>query len=85
MQLEKSLYESDFHAWCVDQADNLKNHKFGELDWENLREEIESLGRQWRRELISRLKILFVHLLKWELSPSDVKEWQKNSWLNITF
>ncbi|MBF0333084.1 MAG: DUF29 domain-containing protein, partial [Alphaproteobacteria bacterium] len=32
-------------------------------------EEIESMGRTEKRELISRLKVLLLHLLKWRFQP----------------
>lgn len=63
------LYESDFHAWCMEQAELLRaqGRSIGEnhLDFENLAEEIESLGRSTKRELKSRIIILLAHLLKW--------------------
>jgi hypothetical protein len=34
-----------------------------------LREELEALGRQEYRELVSRLGVLLGHLLKWDLQP----------------
>ncbi len=47
------------------------------LDLENLSEEIESLGRQEKRELHSRLKILLAHLLKWHYQPQR----RSKSWI----
>ena len=61
-----SVYETDFHAWTQQQAKFLQEGKWSCLDVPNLVEEIESLGRQERRELRNRLKILLGHLLKWE-------------------
>lgn len=65
----KQLYEADFHDWCMEQAELLRvqARSFGDnrLDYENLAEEIESLGISDRRELKSRLEVLLVHLLKW--------------------
>lgn len=58
-------YATDFYAWTREQADALKRRSANELDWENLREEIESLGKQERSELRDHLKVLLVHLLKW--------------------
>lgn len=60
------LYEADFHAWAVDQADKLRRGALIDLDLVNLSEEIESLGRSEKRELQSRLAQLLMHLLKWE-------------------
>jgi ribosomal protein L29 len=63
------LYDRDFLAWTQDQADALRRRSSNELDWENLLEEVESLGKQQRNELRSHLIVLLVHLLKWRLQP----------------
>lgn len=63
------LYDQDFLAWTRDQADALRRRSANELDWENLLEEVESLGKQQRSELRNHLIILLVHLLKWRLQP----------------
>ncbi|EAA2984954.1 DUF29 domain-containing protein, partial [Salmonella enterica subsp. diarizonae] len=40
-------------------------------------EELESMGGSERRELESRLEILFMHLLKWQYQPARRgKSWQ---------
>jgi hypothetical protein len=64
-QQSHSLYEQDFYQWTQQMATALRNGHFDQLDIENIAEEIESLGRSDRRELKSRLTILFMHLLKW--------------------
>ena len=64
-----ATYERDFYAWTQDQAAHLRNIRPNTLDWENLAEEIESLGRTERTEIASRLNILVVHLLKWQFQP----------------
>jgi ribosomal protein L29 len=38
-------------------------------DIAHITEEVESMGRTEKRELISRLKILLMHLLKWRYQP----------------
>jgi hypothetical protein len=63
------LYELDFHGWTQQQAKFLQEGKWDCLDIPNLIEEIESLGKQQRQELRSRLGILLGHLLKWEFQP----------------
>jgi hypothetical protein len=62
-------YKRDFYAWTFHNADLLRNKKFEEIDIENLVEEIESMGRSNRRELISRFAVLISHLLKWQFQP----------------
>jgi hypothetical protein len=64
-----SLYESDFYQWTQLQAKALATRQVEALDWQNLREEIISLGKQEYRELVSRLTVLVGHLLKWEYQP----------------
>jgi hypothetical protein len=58
-------YEQDFYAWSFAQARALRERRTAVLDWENLAEEIESLGRSDRREVRSRLRVILLHLLKW--------------------
>ncbi|MEN9232233.1 MAG: DUF29 domain-containing protein, partial [Thermostichus sp. DG02_5_bins_236] len=63
------LYDRDFYAWIQEQATLLKSGQWDQLDIANLVEEIESLGRQERRELVNQLGILLGHLLKWQFQP----------------
>lgn len=72
------LYETDFYAWTVEQGKLLRSGAWDSLDILNLAEEIESLGKQDRRELSNRLRILIGHLLKWEYQPSQ----RSRSWSN---
>jgi hypothetical protein len=62
-------YEHDFHDWAQEQADALRRRDTNALDYDNLAEEIESLGRSDRTEIRSRLEILLIHLLKWRYDP----------------
>ncbi|MCJ2542181.1 DUF29 domain-containing protein [Thermostichus vulcanus] len=72
-----STYESDFYAWTQTQVDLLRSGKLEELDWENLVEEIESLGKAERRELEGRLRVIVIHLLKWQFQPAlRSRSWQ---------
>jgi len=71
------LYELDFYEWTQQQAKFLQEGKWDCLDIPNLIEEIESLGKQQRQELRSRLGILLGHLLKWEFQPDH----RSRSWL----
>jgi hypothetical protein len=41
-----SLYEIDFSAWTQEQAKLLRMCQWSPLEWPNLIEEIESLGKQ---------------------------------------
>ena len=69
MPAKNRLYDEDFYAWSTQQAQLLRAGKLNEADLENIAEEIESMGRAEKRELISRLTVLLVHLLKWRFQP----------------
>jgi hypothetical protein len=60
----KTLYNSDFALWIEETVNALKVRELERVDWENLIEEVESLGKRDKRELKSRLITLFEHLLK---------------------
>ncbi len=64
-----ALYERDFYAWANEQAELLRNGKLAAADIANIAEEIESMGRSEKRELVSRLTVLLLHLLKWRFQP----------------
>jgi Domain of unknown function DUF29 len=68
------LYEEDFVRWTEQQSNALREAAAVgtnlPLDWGNLAEEIESLGRSQRHELRSRIAVIIEHLLKLEHSPA---------------
>jgi hypothetical protein len=68
------LYEEDFVRWTEEQAAALREAaKLGTnlpLDWENLAEEVDSLGRSQRHELRSRIAVIIEHLIKLRQSPA---------------
>jgi hypothetical protein len=75
-----ALYDEDFVRWTEEQAAALRRAKSLPaartrrsnlpLDWENLAEEIESLGKSDRREFRSQITRVLRHLLKLEVSPA---------------
>jgi len=65
-----TLYDTDFYAWANEQAALLRAGRLSEADVENIAEEIESMGRSEKRELVSRLNVLLLHLLKWRYQPT---------------
>ena len=72
-----NLYEHDIHAWTQQTAELLRQRRFQELDIEHLVDELETMGRRDRQELVSRLKILLGHLLKWQYqSPHRSSSWR---------
>ena len=79
------LYQTDFVAWTRDQAEALRNaasvpQPIGAnhpLDWEDLAEEIESLGKSQREALASQIRRILHHLAKLEFSHAEAS---RNGW-----
>jgi hypothetical protein len=71
-----SLYKQDFYAWTSQQAELLRARKLDCADIDNIAEEIESMGRSEKRELVNRLVVLLLHLTKWQLQPA----FRGNNW-----
>ena len=74
--MSNSNYERDFYAWANEQAALLRAGQLGQADIEHIAEEIASMGRTEKRELVNRLAILLSHLLKWRHQPAL----RGNSW-----
>lgn len=72
-------YGTDFYLWTQEEATKLRSGNVKELDLENLAEEIESMGRNDKRELRNRIVVLLVHLLKVEYQRH--KQVDSTSWL----
>jgi hypothetical protein len=67
--MNAELYQKDFYDWIQTTINQLKNKDFASVDWENLIEELDALGRKEKAELRNRLTVLLEHLLK-------LKYWQ---------
>ncbi len=67
------LYDQDFFRWTEEQAAALRRAKGSNLplDWDNLAEEIESLGKSQRAALRSQLRRILRHLFKLEASTAS--------------
>ncbi|MBD2451814.1 DUF29 domain-containing protein [Nostoc sp. FACHB-152] len=72
------LYDSDFVAWCERTVAQLKAKDVDNLDFDNLIEEIASLGKSERRELRNHLLVLIAHILKrmYVNSPENFNGWE---------
>jgi len=69
-KMTNTRYETDIVAWSQQQAQLLRDEAFELVDWNNIIEEIESLGISQQHELDSRLTVLLMHLLKWQFQAS---------------
>jgi hypothetical protein len=73
-----AAYDLDFYAWLVSQAQALGSKRSASLDWDNLAQEIDAMAASERHKLVSHLKVLLAHLLKW----SWLAERRSPSWEN---
>ncbi len=71
-------YQRDYYSWLMENAQLIREGRFTEIDVEHIAEELESMGRNEKRELVSRLTVLLVHLLKWQHQPAR----RSKSWRN---
>lgn len=62
-------YYTDFYSWLMEQAAHVRAGRWEALDRGNLAEEIESLGREQFNKLESALRIMMIHMLKWDHQP----------------
>jgi uncharacterized protein DUF29 len=70
-------YGEDFVLWTQHQAALIRAGRFELVDWANVAEEIEAMGSRERRELGTRLKVLLMHLLKWQFqSQRRSRSWR---------
>ncbi len=67
--MQENLYEQDICLWALQTAEILRSHRFCELDLEHLIDEVEDLSKRERDKLLSCLKVLLTHILKWKYQP----------------
>lgn len=75
-RMAASAYDRDFYGWTLDQAGALRAGRMQDLDLDHLAEEIEDLGKEQFNKLESALRVVLMHLLKWDLQP----ERRSRSW-----
>ncbi len=78
----QTLYETDYLQWIETTVEKLRIQDHANVDWDNLIEEIEDMGRSERRSLKSNLIVVLVHLLKWQYQPETEVEVGKVALLN---
>ncbi|UAJ72576.1 DUF29 domain-containing protein [Synechocystis sp. PCC 7339] len=76
----ESLYEVDYAQWAETVAQKLEEKRFselGELDLANLVEEIKDLSKRERDRLLSSMRSILQHLLKWDYQTEKrSRSWQ---------
>ncbi len=70
-------YDHDFFGWLNANAQLMRNHQFDQVDVEHIAEELEAMARSEKRELLNRLAVLLMHLLKWQYqAPRRTRGWR---------
>lgn len=64
-----AAYSDDFYPWTQEQGARLRAGNLEGLDLENLAEEIESSGKSQFASLVSALRIVLLHMLKFDHQP----------------
>ncbi|MEH2409863.1 DUF29 domain-containing protein [Nostoc sp.] len=77
--MNNQLYEQDFNLWRESIIEQIKEHRFYDIDWEHLLVELEDMGKSEKRSFMSNLTILIAHLLKLTVQ-SDAPEMMQTSW-----
>lgn len=77
-----TLYETDFHAWTLEQAEKARRlaaeRSNIDLDLLNIAEELDDMGRSNRQQLTHRLAGIYEHLLKlaFSLNSEPRRQWE---------
>ena len=62
--------EADLYSWARRQAELLRAGRLSEIDAAAIAEEIDDVGEEQYDKLESALRVLILHLLKWDHQPS---------------
>ena len=62
-------YETDGFGWACAQSRLIRQRRLDSVDWDNVAEEIESVGKSEQSAAESALRILMAHILKWQAQP----------------
>jgi hypothetical protein len=67
----KARYEEDLYSWSVEQAALLRAGRVVEADARNIAEELDDVGNEQYNKLESAIRIILLHLLKWDHQPDQ--------------
>jgi hypothetical protein len=66
---EPARYDRDLYSWAVEQAELLRTGRIAEADALNIAEELDDVGNEQYEKLESALRIILLHLLRWDRQP----------------
>jgi Domain of unknown function DUF29 len=64
------MKEADLYSWALRQAELLRAGRLSEIDPAGIAEEIDDVGDEQYDKLESALRVLMLHLLKWDNQPT---------------
>jgi uncharacterized protein DUF29 len=70
-------YEDDLYTWVNEQVALLRAGRLEEIDAENIAEELSGVAASEFTKLRSSLRVLLIHMLKWDQQP----EHRTRSWI----
>lgn len=73
------LYDRDYYGWILDNVHAIRERRFEDVDWLNVAEELEDMGKSERRAVRSQLARLVALLLKWSYQPQG-RRLSEHSW-----
>ena len=62
-------YDRDLYGWALEQAALLRAGRIAQADVPNIAEELDDVGSEQYDKLESALRIILLHLLKWDHQP----------------
>lgn len=74
----RTRYEDDVYGWVKEQVALIRAGRFEEIDAANVAEELSDVGRSEESKLDSILRVLVMHMLKWDQQP----EMRTPSWMH---
>jgi hypothetical protein len=70
-------YADDLYGWVEDQIALLKAGRLSEIDADNIADELSDVGNEQYDKLESAIRVVLLHLLKWDHQPSQ----RSRSWV----
>ena len=77
MKVDHNLYQKDIYCWAEQTVSVLRQKSWDNLDLKHLIEEIEDLSKRERDALLSSIRLILHHLLKWDYQlEKRSRSWQ---------
>jgi len=78
---DSARYDRDLYGWATEQAALSRAGRIAEADALNIAEELDDVGNEQYDKLVSPLRLILLHLLKWDHQP---ERRSRSWWASIT-